>query len=100
MKLFARQNHFRHQKPTCGCPAVPYEGEQRALLSCDVSLDGLTVAAGTELRGEDALIVYWFVTHILFDILNAMTVFDCKISGTHDILPHRSENTPIPTQTT
>lgn len=39
--------------------AVPFEGEQRALLSCDVSLDGLTVAAGTELRSDDALILYW-----------------------------------------
>ncbi|TCD66828.1 hypothetical protein EIP91_000906 [Steccherinum ochraceum] len=31
----------------------------RALLSCDVSLDGLTVAAGTDLEGDDASILYW-----------------------------------------
>jgi hypothetical protein len=55
------------ENPTCDGPAVPYEGEQRALLSCDVSIDGLTVAAGTELRGEDAHIVYWCVriSHIV-----------------------------------
>jgi hypothetical protein len=40
---------------------VPFEGAQRALLSCDVSPDGLTVAAGTELRQEDALLLYWCV---------------------------------------
>ncbi|KAG6813191.1 hypothetical protein H0H92_013311 [Tricholoma furcatifolium] len=34
-------------------------GASRALLSCDVSPDGLTVAAGTEMQGEDALILYW-----------------------------------------
>ncbi|TFK56234.1 WD40 repeat-like protein [Heliocybe sulcata] len=34
-------------------------GRPRALLSCDVSSDGLTVAAGTDLQGEDALIQYW-----------------------------------------
>ena len=80
---------------------MPYEGEQRVLLSCDVSLDGLTVAAGTELQGEDAMIVYWFVTHILFDILNATKMcLIVIIAGTHDILPHRSENTHPPTQTT
>jgi len=31
----------------------------RSLLCTDVSLDGLTVAAGTDLQGEDALILYW-----------------------------------------
>ncbi|TDL29606.1 WD40 repeat-like protein [Rickenella mellea] len=31
----------------------------QALLSCDSSVDGLTVAAGTELQGEDAFIIYW-----------------------------------------
>ncbi|KAI0751452.1 WD40 repeat-like protein [Daedaleopsis nitida] len=34
-------------------------GSPRGLLSCDVSADGLTVAAGTELQGEDASILYW-----------------------------------------
>ncbi|KZT20669.1 WD40 repeat-like protein [Neolentinus lepideus HHB14362 ss-1] len=38
-------------------------GRPRTLLSCDVSLDGLTVAAGTELQGEDALIQYWDPRH-------------------------------------
>jgi len=46
---------------------VPCVGEQRALLSCDVSIDGLTVAAGTELRGEDAQILYWCVRHTHID---------------------------------
>lgn len=34
-------------------------GGRRALLSCDASSDGLTVAAGTDLKGEDASILYW-----------------------------------------
>lgn len=34
-------------------------GKTRALLSCDISSDGLTVAAGTDLQGEDASILYW-----------------------------------------
>ncbi|KAK7695576.1 hypothetical protein QCA50_000212 [Cerrena zonata] len=32
---------------------------RRSLLSCDVSFDGMTVAAGTDLQGEDALLLYW-----------------------------------------
>jgi len=42
---------------------VPFEGELKALLSCDVSSDGLTVAAGTELKQDDALILYWDPRH-------------------------------------
>ncbi|KAI0824673.1 WD40 repeat-like protein [Trametes gibbosa] len=34
-------------------------GAARGLLSCDVSSDGLTIAAGTELQGDDASILYW-----------------------------------------
>ncbi|KAI0332472.1 WD40 repeat-like protein [Cubamyces sp. BRFM 1775] len=34
-------------------------GTASGLLSCDVSADGLTIAAGTELQGEDASILYW-----------------------------------------
>ncbi|KAJ6567269.1 WD40-repeat-containing domain protein [Mycena vulgaris] len=34
-------------------------GQTRALLCCDVSQDGLTVAGGTQLQGEDAHIIYW-----------------------------------------
>ncbi|KAL4241427.1 WD repeat-containing protein 89 [Abortiporus biennis] len=34
-------------------------GARRSLLSCDVSSDGLTVAGGTELQGDDASILYW-----------------------------------------
>ncbi|KAM5534876.1 hypothetical protein V8D89_011431 [Ganoderma adspersum] len=34
-------------------------GNTLGLLSCDVSADGLTIAAGTELHGEDAAILYW-----------------------------------------
>ncbi|KAJ7179505.1 WD40-repeat-containing domain protein [Mycena filopes] len=33
--------------------------QSRPLLCCDVSQDGLTVAGGTQLQGEDAHIVYW-----------------------------------------
>ena len=35
-------------------------GTASGLLSCDVSADGLTIAAGTELQGEDASILYWW----------------------------------------
>ena len=38
-----------------------FEGTQRSLLSCDVSSDGLTVVAGTELQEDDALVLYWCV---------------------------------------
>ncbi|KIK68593.1 hypothetical protein GYMLUDRAFT_36052 [Collybiopsis luxurians FD-317 M1] len=34
-------------------------GKSRPILSFDVSPDGYTVAAGTELQGDDALILYW-----------------------------------------
>ncbi|KAJ7283411.1 WD40-repeat-containing domain protein [Mycena rebaudengoi] len=34
-------------------------GQARGILCCDVSPDGLTVAGGTQLQGEDAYIVYW-----------------------------------------
>ncbi|KAG5645772.1 hypothetical protein DXG03_005309 [Asterophora parasitica] len=34
-------------------------GANRALLCCDVSPDGTTVAAGTDFQGDDALILYW-----------------------------------------
>ncbi|KAJ7638460.1 WD40-repeat-containing domain protein [Roridomyces roridus] len=34
-------------------------GKARAILCCDVSQDGLTVAGGTQLQGEDAHIIYW-----------------------------------------
>lgn len=34
-------------------------GRARALLSCDASSDGLLVAAGTDLQGDDASIMYW-----------------------------------------
>ncbi|KAJ3748832.1 WD40-repeat-containing domain protein [Lentinula detonsa] len=34
-------------------------GKSRAFLSFDVSLDGYTLAAGTELQGEDASVLYW-----------------------------------------
>ena len=46
--------------------AVPFEGAQRALLSCDISPDGLTVAAGTELQGDDALVLYWCARSSLY----------------------------------
>ncbi|GJE84958.1 WD40 repeat-like protein [Phanerochaete sordida] len=34
-------------------------GRKRALLSCDVSANGMTVAAGTDLQGDDASLLYW-----------------------------------------
>ncbi|KAJ2914467.1 hypothetical protein MD484_g5949, partial [Candolleomyces efflorescens] len=34
-------------------------GRSRALLSCDISTDGWTVAAGSELQSDDAIISYW-----------------------------------------
>ncbi|KAE9408024.1 WD40 repeat-like protein [Gymnopus androsaceus JB14] len=34
-------------------------GKSRGLLSFDVSSDGYTVAAGTELQGDEALVLYW-----------------------------------------
>ncbi|KAF9040683.1 WD40-repeat-containing domain protein [Panaeolus papilionaceus] len=34
-------------------------GQDRGLLCCDVSADGMTVAAGTELKGDDAILLYW-----------------------------------------
>ena len=35
-------------------------GKSQGLLCCDVAPDGLTIAAGTELQGDDALILYWY----------------------------------------
>ncbi|KAJ7087228.1 WD40 repeat-like protein [Mycena belliarum] len=34
-------------------------GQTGGLLCCDVSQDGLTVAGGTQLQGDDAHIIYW-----------------------------------------
>ena len=36
-------------------------GRNMPLLCCDVSQDGLTVAAGSDLQGDDVNIFYWFV---------------------------------------
>lgn len=33
---------------------------QQALLCCDISPDGHTIAAGSDLNGEDAFIFYWY----------------------------------------
>jgi hypothetical protein len=33
---------------------------QHALLCCDISPDGHTIAAGSDLNGEDASIFYWY----------------------------------------
>jgi hypothetical protein len=38
---------------------VTTPGNPRRLLCFDVSADGSTVAAGTDLQGDDALIQYW-----------------------------------------
>jgi hypothetical protein len=43
---------------------VTSAGKARPLLSCDVSADGLTVAAGSDLQGEDAVIIYWCACQI------------------------------------
>lgn len=36
------------------------EDVSRGVLCCDVSPDGNLVAAGTELRDDDASILYWY----------------------------------------
>ncbi|TFK43035.1 WD40-repeat-containing domain protein [Crucibulum laeve] len=41
------------------CIQMTDAGKSRAILCCDVSPDGLTVAAGTEFQGDDAYILYW-----------------------------------------
>jgi hypothetical protein len=38
-------------------------GKSHALLAFDISSDGFTVAAGTELQGDEALVLYWFGFH-------------------------------------
>jgi len=40
--------------------------DNRSLLCCDISSDGLTFAAGSELHGEDASIFYWLVLYLSF----------------------------------
>ena len=49
-------------------------GKSRAILSVDVSPDGLTVAGGTDLQGEDATILYWYVFTLLFYLLASYTL--------------------------
>ena len=41
-------------------------GKGLALLSCDVSEDGFTVVAGSELQGDDAVISYWYAIRVSF----------------------------------
>lgn len=53
-----------------------HKSRRRALLSCDVSLDGQTVAAGTDLEGEDALILYWYGNSSL--LANNANPFLCR----------------------
>lgn len=38
---------------------VTNPGHPQGFLCCDVSPDGMTIAGGTEMRGEDAFIAYW-----------------------------------------
>jgi hypothetical protein len=38
---------------------VTAPGNPRSLLCFDVSADGSTIAGGTDLQGDDALIKYW-----------------------------------------
>ena len=42
------------------CLAVTNLGKSQGFLCCDVAPDGLTIAAGTELQWEEALILYWY----------------------------------------
>jgi len=35
-------------------------GKPQGFLCFDVAPDGLTIAAGTELQGDDALVLYWY----------------------------------------
>lgn len=53
---FTRFFFFKFVFNVVTAPASP-----RPFLCFDVSTDGLTVAAGTELLGDDALILYWYV---------------------------------------
>lgn len=41
-------------------------GDSRGILCCDVSPDGYTVVAGTELEGDDSLLLYWYIGSISF----------------------------------
>lgn len=47
-------------------------GGSRPLLCCDLSPDGLTVAAGTDLQGDEALIVYWYALNSMQDLHSLM----------------------------
>ncbi|KAI0047278.1 WD40 repeat-like protein [Auriscalpium vulgare] len=42
-----------------GVKMLQSSSASRALLSCDVSPDGFTVAAGSELKGDEAQILFW-----------------------------------------
>ncbi|TFK28632.1 WD40 repeat-like protein [Coprinopsis marcescibilis] len=39
--------------------ALGMNSKPRSVLACDISRDGMLVAAGTELQGDEAAIVYW-----------------------------------------
>ncbi|KAJ7283405.1 hypothetical protein C8J57DRAFT_1217843 [Mycena rebaudengoi] len=51
-----RAHHLARDKKRCTTANL---GQACGILCCDVSLDGLTVAGGLQLQGEDADIVYW-----------------------------------------
>ncbi|KDQ65041.1 hypothetical protein JAAARDRAFT_28702 [Jaapia argillacea MUCL 33604] len=58
-------------------------GRPRPLLSCDVSPDGLTVAGGTDLQGEDALILYWDPRHPVAPLRSHSSTHSDDITSLH-----------------
>ena len=57
-------------------------------MSCDASSDGLLVAAGTALQGNDASILYWYESHICIEDEGIQSE-----PGTFDIPWHLSVDT-------
>ncbi len=51
-------------------------GKNIPLLCCDVSHDGLTVVAGSDLQGDDASIFFWCVF-----LLVAMAIHTISVQG-------------------
>ena len=66
-------------------------GKSRAILAFDLSSDGFTVAAGTELQGDDALVLYWSVFSIITYALSHFFTI-----GTLANLPLPSKHMPQP----
>lgn len=54
--------------------------DKRGILSFDVSSDGLTIAAGTELKGDEAHLIFWCapILHFLRISLSLYTYTRCR----------------------